>query len=69
MHYFDYETVARAAGIAPRQLAELRRLVQKEFPNDEMMCELHVLRVCMALRDGAITLDQALFNSSSTTAR
>ena len=60
MHYFDYETEARAAGIPADKLEELRRIVEDEFPRDEMMCELHVLRACMAIRDGVATLEEVL---------
>jgi hypothetical protein len=58
--YFDYENVALDANIPPQKLEELRQLVRQEFPRDEMMYELHLLRACMAIRDGVLTLDQAL---------
>ena len=60
MTYFDYEEVAREAHIPARKLKELRRLIKREFPRDEMMYELHLLRACMAIRKGVVTLQQAL---------
>ncbi len=60
MPYFDYEKVAREARIARPQLDELRRLVRQEFPKDEMMYELHLLRACMAIRNGVSSLEEAL---------
>ena len=60
MTYFDYEEVAREAHIPARKLEELRRLIKREFPRDEMMYELHLLRACMAIRNGVVTLQQAL---------
>ncbi|MBI3947155.1 MAG: hypothetical protein HY321_14615 [Armatimonadetes bacterium] len=33
--YFDYEKVAKEAGISPDQLAALRELVRREFPRDD----------------------------------
>ena len=60
MRYFDYESVARAAGIPDGKLDELCRRVREEFPTDDMLYELHVLRACMAIRDGPITLEDAL---------
>jgi hypothetical protein len=60
MNYFDYEKTAREAHIAPERLEELRDRVQHDFPGDEMMCELHLLRLCMAIQDGALSLDEAL---------
>jgi hypothetical protein len=60
VHYFDYEAVGREAKIPVNKMQELRSLVEREFPNDPLMCELHLLRVCMAIRNGDIDLDDAL---------
>jgi len=60
MDYYDYQTVATEARIPEAKLAELVRLVQAEYPHDPMMCELHILRACLAIRDGRITMDEAL---------
>ena len=60
MRYFDYEKVAREANIPPEALSELCRQVREEFPTDDMMYELHLLRVCMAIKEGALTLHDAL---------
>ena len=53
-HYFDYESVAREAGIAPDSLEKLCAIVRRDFPTDEMMYELHVLRACMAVKRGVL---------------
>jgi hypothetical protein len=60
MKYFDYETVAREAKIPPEKMKRLVHLMREEFPNDPLMRELHILRACMAIRDGHITLGEAL---------
>lgn len=60
MHYFDYEGLAREAQIPPQKLDELSRLIRQDFPRDTMMYELHLLRACMAIRDGILTLEEAL---------
>lgn len=60
MRYFDYETVAREAKISPDKLDALSQLVRQEFPRDDMMYELHLLRVCMGIRDGRLTVEEAL---------
>ena len=52
MQLFDYKTIACQAGVTGEQLDELCNVIRKEFPRDEMMFELHVLRACMAIRDG-----------------
>lgn len=60
MRYFDYKQVAREAHIPDPKLAEICDLVRREFPKDEMMYELHVLRVCAAVRDGYVRLEDVL---------
>jgi hypothetical protein len=64
MRYFDYGKVAKDAGISPRKLASLKAVVRREFPKDDMMFELHMLRVCTAIRDGYVTVEQALADES-----
>jgi hypothetical protein len=59
-YFFDYETAAREAGIAAPALDKLRALVRKDFPNDDMMYELHVLRACMAVKNGRCSLQDVL---------
>ena len=60
MRYFDFEKLARDAGIPADKMEELCQSIRREFPRDEMMYELHVLRACMAVRDGHIRLEDAL---------
>jgi hypothetical protein len=60
MKYFDYESVARETKISPEKLRHLLNLLREEFPNDPLMYELHVLRACMAVRDGHISINDVL---------
>jgi hypothetical protein len=60
MDYFDYESAAREATISRDQLSQIIALMKSEFPHDPMMCELHVLRACMAVRDGQVTVERIL---------
>lgn len=60
MRYFDFENMACQAGISAGHLKQLCEAMHREFPNDEMMRELHVLRACMAVRDGLIRVEDAL---------
>ena len=60
MRYFDYETIARQAGIATEQLARLAKSFADEEPNDPMLAELHTMRACMAIKDGRLTVEDAL---------
>ena len=52
LRYFDYKKAALEAKIAPRELRALARMVRQDFPDDQMMFELHVLRACNSVRDG-----------------
>ena len=60
MRYFDYEKIANKAGVSGDTLDALREKVRHEFPKDDMMYELHLLRVCMALKDKSLSLEDAL---------
>jgi hypothetical protein len=60
MRYFDYRKVAKEAGIPPDKIAKLISAIRKEFPKDNMMFELRVLRACLAIRDGRVTVEDAL---------
>jgi hypothetical protein len=56
MQYFDYETLARESGISETDLDVIKEAMRTEFPTDDMMWELHILRACMAVRDGHATI-------------
>lgn len=60
MRYFDYETIARQAGIPAGQLARLVKSFADEEPNDPMLAELHTMRACMAIKAERLTLEEAL---------
>jgi hypothetical protein len=60
MRYFDFETVAREAGIPTDKLEQLVKYCTLEEPHDPMLAELHILRACMAIKNGRLTLDAAL---------
>jgi hypothetical protein len=66
MHYFDYEPVAQEAKLTPDQLRQIVEHVRRDYPSDQMLLELHILRVCRAIRDGAITWEQAVKETVAT---
>jgi hypothetical protein len=53
---FDYTTAASRVGISSEDLDRLVALMRAEFPGDEMMVELHVLRTVRAVDRGDVTL-------------
>ena len=60
MRYFDYEAVAREAKIPADKLNLLAKAVREEFPTDDMMYELHLMRVCSAIQGGYVSLEEAI---------
>ena len=60
MRYFDYETIARQAGIPEDKLERLAKSLTEEEPNDPMLAELHTMRACMAIKEGRLTIEEAL---------
>lgn len=44
IEYFDYREVAKEMNVPDTTLKKIEEEVKKEFPNDKMMYELHVLR-------------------------
>ena len=60
MHYFDYQKLATEAKISKNKLDELGKAIRQEFPKDDMMYELHLMRVCMSIRDGHLNVDEAI---------
>ena len=68
MRYFDYETIARQAGIPADKLARLAKCFAEEEPNDSMLAELHTMRACMAIKDRRLTIEEALNESQKLAA-
>jgi hypothetical protein len=60
MRYFDYQSVAREAGISAEDLERLCSLIRQEFPGDDMLFELHVMRACKIIKDGPYTMEQVV---------
>ena len=55
-YFFEYETAAREAGIASDVLEKLCAIARRDFPADDMMYELHVLRACMVVKQGVLNV-------------
>ena len=58
--YFDYLTVARECHLTQDQIAALEALERREFPDDELMFELHLLRILEQIRSGHLKLEDVL---------
>ncbi len=51
---FDIENLFKKVKLTERQKAELIQEVRLEFPNDEMMFELHLMRAVHHLEKGKL---------------
>lgn len=60
MRYFDYEQVAQEASISAEQLFLICRLLRHEYPDDDVLYELHVLRACNSVKEGRIGIEALL---------
>jgi hypothetical protein len=58
--YFDYLAAARQCSLTPGQVAALETLERQEFPQDQMMFELHMLRLIEQIRAGHLKLEDVL---------
>jgi hypothetical protein len=57
---FDYVAAAERVGISAKDLAPLIAMMRAEFPSDEMMAELHILRAVLSVERGDVTLEEIL---------
>ena len=60
MGIFNLEEIKRESGLSASEIAQLEEQVRREFESDEMMFELHLLRTLKALKEGWVTLEEAL---------
>lgn len=63
MESFDLEKAKRKSGLSEQQLNQLEKEIRTEFGSDEMMFELHFIRVLKAIKEGWVSLEEALSES------
>ncbi len=49
---YDIETAFRKSGLSANEIEKIKQEVRTEFPNDEMMYELHIIRILKAIEKG-----------------
>ena len=57
---FDLEQLRITSGLDTDILALIERKVREDFRDDEMMFEIHLVRIIQSLKEGRMTLDQVL---------
>ncbi len=60
---FDLEKIKRESGLKTDDLARIEVKIKEEFPEDELMFELHFLRTLKAIKEGWVTLEEAVQES------
>jgi hypothetical protein len=60
MKMFDLEKIKRESGLSTAELARLEEQIRREFEGDEMMFELHLIRAIKAIKEGRVSLEEAL---------
>lgn len=57
---FDYVKAAKRVGIPDDALEALCASMRAEFPSDEMMAELHILRAILTVERGDASVEEIL---------
>lgn len=57
---FDIEKIKKESGLDQKTLKRIENSIRKEFKDDPMMFELHLLRTLKAIKAGWISLKEAL---------
>ncbi len=57
---FDLDKIKKESGLDARTLLRLEQMVRESFQSDDMMFELHFLRIVKAIKQGWITPEEAL---------
>lgn len=58
--FFDHPTAAKRAGVPQEKVDQLCGLFRTEFPSDEMMSELHIVRAILSIERGDTTFNEIL---------
>lgn len=57
---FDLDKIKKESGLDARTLSRLEQMVRESFQSDDMMFELHLVRIMKAIKEGWITPEEAL---------
>ena len=57
-YMIDIEKILKKSGLPQKLVQKIEKKVRQEFPKDEMMYELHLMRAIEAERDKSLTAQQ-----------
>jgi len=49
---YDVEAAFKKSGLSRAEIQRIKRQVRKDFPDDDMMYELHIIRILNAMKRG-----------------
>ncbi|UCE36194.1 MAG: hypothetical protein JSW00_11680 [Thermoplasmata archaeon] len=49
---YNIDIAFKNSGLSAREIEKIKRDVRSEFPNDDMMYELHIIRILKAIKKG-----------------
>jgi len=49
---YDIDAAFKNSGLSAEEIEKIKRDVRREFPNDDMMYELHIIRILKAIKKG-----------------
>ncbi len=56
MEIFDLEKIKKESGLSTAEFTQLEEEIRREFEDDEMMFELHLIRAIRAIKEGWVVL-------------
>jgi len=62
---FDIEKAKKESGLAEGTLKKIEDRLRQEFPDGEMLFELHMVRMFRALKEAWITLEDVIAESKA----
>lgn len=57
-YMFEIEKIVKESGLSDELIAKIKEEVRKEFPRDEMMYELHLIRAIESEKNKGLSIKQ-----------
>ena len=58
MEIFDLEKIKKESSLSTAEFTQLEEEIRREFEDDEMMFELHLIRAIRAIKEGWVVLEE-----------
>ncbi|MBI5032654.1 MAG: hypothetical protein HZB51_19195 [Chloroflexi bacterium] len=57
---FDLARLEQDSGLPPAIIKQIEQIVKEDFNDDQMLFELHIVRIFQALKEGRLTVNEVL---------